>query len=161
MAGEDWVIRLIRDILFRDIMAMLLVGFGYLMTFIKTYGLGAVGFTMILSVLAMQANIVLEYAMRAIYPDTHETLPLELTMINLIDTELSAATLLISFGAVIGRASPLQVLIMMISQAIIYSFNKVFGYIDAEDVGGSVTIHLVGVLWTGRKLRPWASRKEY
>jgi hypothetical protein len=30
-------------IIFRDIMVMLLLGFGYLMTFLKKYGLGAVG----------------------------------------------------------------------------------------------------------------------
>ena len=32
-----------------DIMAMLLLGFGHLMTFLKKYGMGAVGFTMMLS----------------------------------------------------------------------------------------------------------------
>ena len=35
--------------IFRDIMVMLLLGFGYLMTFLRKYGLGAVGFTMMLS----------------------------------------------------------------------------------------------------------------
>jgi ammonium transporter Rh len=117
------------------------------MSFIKTYGLGAVGFTMILSVLAIQMNIMVEYAMRAMYKDTDETFPMQMTMTNLIDGEFAAATLLISFGAVIGRASPLQMLIMMIFQSIFYSFNKVFlvfGYIAAEDVGGTLTIHLFG-----------------
>ena len=32
-----------------DIMAMLLLGFGYLMAFFKKYGIGAVAFTMMLS----------------------------------------------------------------------------------------------------------------
>jgi hypothetical protein len=41
-------------IVVRDIMAMLLLGYGYLMTFLKSYGLGAVGFAMLLTVLAMQ-----------------------------------------------------------------------------------------------------------
>ena len=52
-------------VIFRDIMAMLLLGFGYLMTFLKSYGLGAVGFTMLLTVLAMQLNVGVEYGMRA------------------------------------------------------------------------------------------------
>ena len=102
---------------------------------------------MILSVLAMQANVCMEYAMRAMYQDTDEKFPMEMNMLNLIDSEFAAATLLISFGAVIGRASPLQMLVMMLSQAIFYSFNKlflVFGYIGAEDVGGTLTIHLFG-----------------
>ena len=37
------------DIAVCDIMAMLLLGFGYLMTFLKKYGMGAVAFTMMLS----------------------------------------------------------------------------------------------------------------
>jgi hypothetical protein len=39
--------------------------FGYLLTFLKSYGLGAVGFTMLLTVLAMQLNVGMEYGMRA------------------------------------------------------------------------------------------------
>ena len=54
-------------IAFRDIMAMLLLGFGYLMTFLKHYGLGAVGFTMMLSVLAMELNIAVELLVRYLY----------------------------------------------------------------------------------------------
>merc|ERR1719440_1767874 len=37
----------------------MLVGFGYLMTFLKLYGLGAVGFTFIITVLAVQINVLL------------------------------------------------------------------------------------------------------
>jgi ammonium transporter Rh len=131
--------------MFRDIMAMLLLGFGYLMTFIKTYGLGAIGFTMILTAVSMQLNVMVEYAMRAM--NGGETFPMQLTMNNLIDAEFAAATLLISFGAVIGRASPLQMLALTVSQSVFYAFNKVilvFGYIQAEDVGGTLTIHMFG-----------------
>jgi ammonium transporter Rh len=131
---------------FRDIMAMLLLGFGYLMTFLKAYGLGAVGLTLFLTMIAMQANIALEFAMRALY--THEEdWPAPVTMAVLIDAEFAAATLLISFGALIGRASPLQMLGLTLSQAVFYAFNKVIlvlGYIEAEDVGGTITIHMFG-----------------
>ena len=35
---------------------MMLVGFGYLMAFLKCYGLGAVGFTFVITCLALQAQ---------------------------------------------------------------------------------------------------------
>ena len=35
---------------------MMLVGFGYLMAFLKCYGLGAVGFTFVITCLALQAH---------------------------------------------------------------------------------------------------------
>lgn len=134
---------------FRDIMAMLLMGFGFLMTFLKSYGLGAVGFTMILTALSMQANIAIEYAMRALYIGTRPEVewPMPITMITLIDAEFAAAALLITFGALIGRASPLQLLLLTASHGLFYALNKVilvFGYIGTEDVGGTITIHMFG-----------------
>lgn len=136
-------------VVFRDIMAMLLMGFGFLMTFLKSYGLGAVGFTMILTALSMQANIVIEYAMRALYIGTRPEVewPTPITMTTLIDAEFAAAALLITFGALIGRASPLQLLLLTASHGLFYALNKVilvFGYIGAEDVGGTITIHMFG-----------------
>jgi ammonium transporter Rh len=131
-----------RYIAFRDIMAMLLLGFGYLMTFLKTYGLGAVGLTLMLSILAMELNCVMEWFARMLYGDVE--MPLPISVATLIDTEFAAATLMITFGALIGRASPLQMMIICCSQSFFYAFNKVIlvlGFIQAEDVGGSMTIH--------------------
>jgi hypothetical protein len=51
-------------IAFPDIMAMLLLGFGYLMTFLKNYGLGVIGFTMMLSILSMEANLLIKLLLR-------------------------------------------------------------------------------------------------
>ena len=44
-------------------MAMLLIGFGYLCK----YGLGAVGFTMLLTALGMELSIVMELIVRFMY----------------------------------------------------------------------------------------------
>jgi ammonium transporter Rh len=136
-------------IAFRDIMAMLLLGFGYLMTFLQKYGMGAVGFTMMLSILSMELNIVVEFCVRLLYGEKGEDTawPMPISMTTLIDSEFAAATLMITFGAIIGRASPLQMIIICISQSFFYAFNKVIvvlGLIGAEDVGGSMTIHMFG-----------------
>jgi ammonium transporter Rh len=146
-SDEDYDVK--EYIAFRDIMAMLLLGFGFLMTFLKTYGLGAVGFTMMLSVLSMELNILVELLTRfAIGAEGEDTSwPMPIGMATLIDAEFAAATLMISFGAVIGRASPLQMLIVCVSQSVFYSVNKVvfvLGMVGAEDVGGSMTIHMFG-----------------
>jgi len=67
------------------------------MTFLKTYGLGAVGFTMMLSILAMELNIMVEWFVRILY-GVNET-PLPISVATLIDAEFAAATLMITFGA--------------------------------------------------------------
>jgi ammonium transporter Rh len=136
-------------IAFRDIMAMLLLGFGYLMTFLKSYGLGAVGFTMMLSVLAIESNLLVENVLRGLYEGgtVASLFTLNLSMDNLIDAEFAAATLMITYGALIGNATPLQLVVVCFGQSFFYAFNKVFGVlglIGAEDVGGSMTIHMFG-----------------
>ena len=147
--GEDYSYNVKEYIVFRDVMAMLLLGFGFLMTFLRKYGLGAVGFSMMLSIMSMEANLLIELLMRFVKGEDGEDTawPMPMTMAALIDSEFAAATLMITFGAVIGRASPLQLMIIALSQAFFYSFNKVFlvlGWIGAEDVGGSMTIHMFG-----------------
>ena len=55
--------------------------------------------------------------------------------------------MLISFGAIIGRTSPTQIVLMAVCQSFAYAINKVvlvLGLIGAEDVGGSITIHMFG-----------------
>ena len=137
-------------VIFRDIMVMLLLGFGFLMTFLAKYGLGAVGLTMMLSAVAVQLNVFVELFCRFLYGDggSDETMfPLPLKVPTFIDGEFSAATLLISYGAVIGRASPVQLVVMALCQSFFYALNKVvivLGLWAAEDVGGSMTIHMFG-----------------
>ena len=54
--------------LYKDVAVMIFIGFGYLMTFLKKYGYGAVGFTFLLSA------IVIEFGMLNVRP--HARLPL-------------------------------------------------------------------------------------
>ena len=82
----------------RDIMVMLLLGFGFLMTFLPKYGLGAVGFTLLLTSLAIQLNVFVELLCRHISGkdnlDSDDTqFPLPLRVSTLIDGEFAAGTL--------------------------------------------------------------------
>lgn len=74
------------------------------MTFLAKYGLGAVGLTMLLTAIAVQLNIFVELFCRFLYGSEEEdtSFPLPLKVATFIDGEFAAATLLISFGAIIG-----------------------------------------------------------
>lgn len=133
--------------IFRDIMVMLLLGFGFLMSFLHKYGLGAVGFTLMLTALSMQLNILVELLCRYIHEPDDVEFPLPIHLTTLVDAEFAAATLLISFGAIIGRATPLQLVVLTGVQSFFYALNKVvivLGAWKAEDVGGTITIHMFG-----------------
>jgi hypothetical protein len=56
-------------IAFCDTMAMLLLGFGYLMTFLKKYGMGASCFHHDVVFLNMELNIVVEFYVRLLYSE--------------------------------------------------------------------------------------------
>jgi len=111
------------------------------MTFLEKYGLGAVGFTMLLTALNMECNLIIENLLSGSFT---------ISMESIINAEFSAATLLISFGALIGRATPLQMVVLSTAESVFYAINKlwiVFGVFQAEDVGGTLTIHMFGAFF--------------
>lgn len=65
---------------------------------------------------------------------------------RLIGSDICAAAILISFGAVLGKTSPLQLFVMAFFEVIFYSINEVlcFKYLKISDMGGSIVIHAFG-----------------
>ena len=70
---------------------MMLIGFGYLMTFLRAYGLGAVGFTFIITCLSVQMNMFLA----ALIPNNTK---LTVSPVTLTDGNFAAATVLIRYA---------------------------------------------------------------
>ena len=46
--------------MFLGVLVMMLIGFGYLMTFLKRYGLSALGFTLIVTCISLQWGVIAE-----------------------------------------------------------------------------------------------------
>ena len=98
---------------------MMMVGFGYLMAFLKMYGLGAVGFTYVLTALCVQLNALLAPAISKEPPSK----PV-LSAYSLMDGNFAAATILISFGCIIGKASPTQLVLMAVIESVLFQLNR-------------------------------------
>ena len=68
--------------------------------------------------------------------------------IETFDTGLTlVAALLISFGGIIGKVNPLQLVIMTLFESVFYAFNKsifLVGALDFVDPGGTIQIHMFG-----------------
>ncbi|KFV99307.1 Ammonium transporter Rh type A, partial [Eurypyga helias] len=125
---------------FQDVHVMIFVGFGFLMTFLKKYGFSSVGINMLIAAFGLQWGTLMQGFWHMKRGKIH------VDMKSLINADFSTATALISFGAVLGKTSPLQMLIMTILEVTIFACNEhlVTEVFQATDVGASMTIHAFG-----------------
>jgi len=126
--------------MFMDVHSMMFVGFGFLMTFLKRYGYGSVGFNFVV------ASYVLEWALLVRGWLSGGSNGFSISLENLLVSDFCAAAVLISFGAVLGKASLSQLIIMATFEVVIQSVNEHIGlhYLHAYDVGESMYVHVFG-----------------
>lgn len=119
---------------------MIFVGFGFLMTFLKKYAYSATGFNLLLGALFVQWAMI----MRGVFEleDGHIQLNLE----SMVGADIAVATVLISMGALLGRTTAIQLLVMGIFEIALFAANEYFQleYMKITDVGGSITVHAFG-----------------
>jgi ammonium transporter Rh len=65
-------------------------------------------------------------------------------LFSLIFGDFAAAVVLISYGTVIGVATPLQLILMTFSEVVFYALNDYIGseVLKAVDTGGSMYVHI-------------------
>ncbi|XP_027794037.1 ammonium transporter Rh type A [Marmota flaviventris] len=126
--------------LFQDVHVMIFVGFGFLMTFLKKYGFSGVGINLFVAALGLQWGIIIQGILHS-----HGE-KIQIGIKNIINADFSTATVLISFGAVLGKTSPIQMLIMTILEIAAFAGNEylVGEIFQATDIGASMTIHAFG-----------------
>ena len=131
------------------IMAMLLLGFGFLMVFVRKYGRSAITATFLLVSVSIPAYIML---MNSGLFGSEKISEID----GLILSEFAAASLLITAGAVLGRLKMWQYILLGILFIPAYMLNEHimlgngFGLVDAGsfiDVGGSIVIHAFGAIF--------------
>jgi len=69
---------------------------------------------------------------------------------TLMGGNFAAATILISYGCMIGKASPAQLVVMTVIESIVFQINKNYICVKefkVEDAGGTILIHLFGAYY--------------
>jgi len=132
-----------------QVMAMLLVGFGFLMVFLRKYGRSALTATFLIVSVAIPLYMLLD-STGAFGSVTGVEVD------RLVLAEFAAASLLICAGACLGRLKMYQYIILGILFIPVYMLNEWillengFGWIGQGvfvDTGGSIVIHAFGALF--------------
>ncbi|NXV73020.1 RHAG protein, partial [Atlantisia rogersi] len=125
---------------FQDVHVMIFVGFGFLMTFLKKYGFSSVGINMLIAAFGLQWGTLMQGFWHM------EERKIRIDIKSMINADFSTAAALISFGALLGKTSPVQMLILTILEISLFACNEhiVTDILKATDVGASMTIHTFG-----------------
>ncbi|XP_067095275.1 rh50-like protein [Osmerus mordax] len=125
---------------FVDIQVMIFLGFGCLLAFFRLYGFGGMVFNFLTATFSIQWAILVQGFFQFRFDDGK----IHLGVVNLINAEFACAVVLISCGAVLGKTSPVQLLVMALLEVPIFTINEwvVLEYIRITDAGGSILIHL-------------------
>ncbi|XP_021120473.1 ammonium transporter Rh type C isoform X2 [Heterocephalus glaber] len=106
---------------FQDVHVMVFVGFGFLMTFLQRYGFGALGFNFLLAAFGIQWALLMQGWFHHLDLQGRYIL---LGIENLINADFCVASVCVAFGAVLGKVSPIQLLIMTLFQVTLFTVNE-------------------------------------
>ena len=144
------------------VLAMLLVGFGFLMVFVRKYGRSALTATFLLVSVAVPLYMFINST--GIFGEANAGID------GLILAEFAGASLLICAGAVLGRLKMWQYIILGLLFVPSYMFNEWilssggFGLIAKgafADTGGSIIIHAFGAIFGLGVILTMTTTKEY
>jgi len=129
---------------YQDIHVMIFIGFGFLMTFLRKHMFNSLGMTFLIGVMSIQLSLMISTLVHDGFMNHTPELKLDITA--LIKGDFAAGAVLISFGAVVGRVTPVQILWMLFFELIFYAINEYIGVeiYKAVDMGGSMFVHSFG-----------------
>jgi len=132
---------------YTDVAVMVFIGFGFLMTFLGKYAHSALGYTFLISCFVIEMAILVEAFIHSADAGAWHTVMVDLT--SLVKGLFAAGAVMISFGAVLGRTTPMQLLLLAVVEVLFYGFNEWVGAkkLRAVDMGGSMFVHEFGAFF--------------
>ncbi|VDP11171.1 unnamed protein product [Onchocerca flexuosa] len=129
--------------LFQDVHLMTLVGMGFIMVFLRRYGLAALSINLLLTSHAIQWALIV----RGFF--SHEFANVgrfSISILDLITADFVAITVLITMGAVLGKLTPVQYMVMSAIEVpvAVAVEHLILRYLKVIDIGRSMVIHCFG-----------------
>eukprot|EP00062_Callorhinchus_milii_P018487 gi/632972009/ref/XP_007902449.1/ PREDICTED: ammonium transporter Rh type A-like [Callorhinchus milii] len=129
---------------FQDVNAVVVIGFGFLLTFLKRYAHSGLAFNLFLAALAVQWATFLEGALL----DTLQE-GIQISLKSIIRAELNAVSAVISIGAVVGVMSPIQLLLMVALELTCFVVDQWFlkSWLSIDPDTSVMHLHLFGAFF--------------
>uniref|UniRef100_A0A8C6JGN1 Uncharacterized protein n=1 Tax=Melopsittacus undulatus TaxID=13146 RepID=A0A8C6JGN1_MELUD len=114
-----------------DVNLMMIFGFGFFLMSLKRYGFSTTGFNLLLIVLGVQS---------------HLTVILSVLVLLLIEATVSMTAVVISTGAVLGKANPVQLILMTVLELIVFRMSRWMSntFLLVTDSISMMHVHLFG-----------------
>ncbi|XP_056606858.1 rh family, C glycoprotein, like 1 [Triplophysa dalaica] len=131
---------------FQDVHVMIFVGFGFLMTFLKRYSFGAVGFNFLIAAFGIQWALLMQGWFHAF---DNEDWKIKIGIENLINADFCVAGCLIAYGALLGKVSPVQLMVLTLFGVTLFAVEEyiILELLHVKDAGGSMVIHTFGAYY--------------
>ncbi|NXC21224.1 RHBGB protein, partial [Corythaeola cristata] len=126
---------------FRDVHLQALLGFGFLVAFFSRYGPGSMAISILVMAFTIQWAVLIQgFLYSFLNGKIYVGAP------SMVSADFCAAAVLISTGALLGRANPAQMLLLTLLGVTLFTLNEytLLSLMGVSDSGGSLTVHTFG-----------------
>ncbi|KHJ85194.1 ammonium transporter [Oesophagostomum dentatum] len=145
--------------MFQDTHVMIFIGFGFLMTFLKRYGFSAISVNMLLSCFTIEWGMIVRGMLSHEFAEEGKfTIGVE----QLLTADFAAAVILITMGAMLGKLSPTQYIIMAFIETPVSIFveHHVIHTFHVNDIGDSMVVHAFGAYFGLACSKAFADKRQ-
>ncbi|CAF4938869.1 unnamed protein product [Rotaria sp. Silwood1] len=128
---------------FQDVHVMMFIGFGFLMTFLRRYSFSSVSFNFLIAAFVVEWAILIH---GYVFEWNTLTKSFPVNTKTLLQADFVCASVLISFGAVLGKTNPAQLIVLALVEVVIQVWNEYIGLVlfCVYDAGESIFVHVFG-----------------
>ncbi|CAD5223687.1 unnamed protein product [Bursaphelenchus okinawaensis] len=132
--------------LLHDTHGFVLIGLGFLVAFLRRYGFSALAINLLLVAFVLEWGLIIRGFLS---PEFSQHSFFSVGLKEIAKADYTAAAVLISYGALVGKLSPIQYLFLAFLETPLSIVNEfiLFGLLGVGDVGGSIVVHLFGAVF--------------
>ncbi|XP_065713293.1 blood group Rh(CE) polypeptide isoform X2 [Patagioenas fasciata] len=129
------------DPAFQDVNHMVIFGLGFFLTFLKRYGFSSTGFNLLIIALGVQCFVLMEGLLVFLHQNEDED-----SLTRITKATMSMTAVVISTGAVLGKANPVQLILMTVVEIIVFRMSRWMNtrFLKVPDGIGMMHVHLFG-----------------